>query len=137
MSGIEVTGIVLGSVPLLISGLEHYAEGLNTIQRWLRYRRELKKLVRALRAEIVRFELTCVRVLHGLVSQLTEQEMITLLAQPQSLLWKDRDLEHKLRERLQQAYISYIEYVVDMNHAIEELRADLGLGPDLQVSSLP
>ena len=28
MSGIEVAGIVLGSIPLVISALEHYAEGV-------------------------------------------------------------------------------------------------------------
>lgn len=29
MSGFEVAGLVLGTVPLLINGLEHYAEGVS------------------------------------------------------------------------------------------------------------
>jgi hypothetical protein len=32
MSGIEVAGLILGSIPLLISALEHYAEGVHTIK---------------------------------------------------------------------------------------------------------
>ena len=31
MSGFEVAGIVLGSIPLVISALEHYAEGVRNL----------------------------------------------------------------------------------------------------------
>jgi hypothetical protein len=30
MSGFEIAGVVLGSIPLIISALEHYAEGVST-----------------------------------------------------------------------------------------------------------
>lgn len=131
MSGVEVVGIVLGGIPLLISGLEHYAEGVSTIRRWFRYKRELKSLVRFLRAEYVRFLGTCERVLYGLV---TGPEMRRMIEEPHSSRWKDQGLDHKLRRRLQQAYGPYIDCVDDMTLAIDKLKADLDLGIDSQVS---
>lgn len=29
MSGLEVAGVVLGAIPLVISGLEHYGQGVS------------------------------------------------------------------------------------------------------------
>ena len=131
MSGVEVTGIVLGAIPLLISALEHYAEGVHIIRRWLRYKRELKALIRMLRAEHSRFLGTCERVLYGLVPG---PEKRLLIEQPHSSRWKDRVLDHKLRQRLQHAYTPYMECMDDMTEAIENLRAGLKLDINLQVS---
>ncbi|KAL8791112.1 MAG: hypothetical protein Q9195_006056 [Heterodermia aff. obscurata] len=131
MSGIEVTGIVLGAIPLLISALEHYAEGLHLIRRWLRYKRELKSLIRLLRAEHSRFLGTCERVLYGLV---TVPERRLLIDQPGSSHWKDLALDQKLRQRLQHAYTPYMESIDDMTEAIEDLRDRLNLDVNLQVS---
>ena len=131
MSGIEVTGIVLGAIPLLISALEHYAEGIHLIRRWLRYQRELKSLIRILRAEYTRFLGTCERVLYGLIPG-TERRL--LIEQTHSSRWKDPALERKLRERLRHAYMPYMESIDDMNEAIEDLRDRLKLNKSLQVS---
>jgi hypothetical protein len=35
MSGFEIAGVVLGSLPLLIVGLEHYSDGVSTHSRAL------------------------------------------------------------------------------------------------------
>ena len=32
ISGFEVVGVVLGAIPLVVSGLEHYADGVATIK---------------------------------------------------------------------------------------------------------
>ncbi|KAK3361287.1 hypothetical protein B0T24DRAFT_725033 [Lasiosphaeria ovina] len=45
MSGLEVAGIVLGSLPLVISVLENYSEGLSALQRWRKYQRELNPVL--------------------------------------------------------------------------------------------
>ena len=95
MSGIEIMGLVLASIPLLISGLKHYAKGVITIQRWFRYEKELRKLVRALRPEHIRILGTCELLLHGLVSG---QDMRNLIQQPHSSRWKEQSLDQKLRK---------------------------------------
>ena len=81
MSSVEVTGIVLGAIPLLIAALEHYADGIHIIRRWFRYKRELKSLIRMLRAEYSKFLGTCERVLYG---QIPAPEKRLLIEQFQS-----------------------------------------------------
>nr|KMM63837.1 hypothetical protein CPAG_00191 [Coccidioides posadasii RMSCC 3488] len=48
MSGIEVAGLVLGAIPILVSALEAFIKGVSTIKKWMRYKTELKNLLRAL-----------------------------------------------------------------------------------------
>lgn len=45
MSGVEVVGVVLGAVPLLISGLEHYGDGIRTIKNMWDYEAVVEHLV--------------------------------------------------------------------------------------------
>lgn len=47
----EVAGFILVALPLVISGLNHYADGVTTITKWWGYKRELKSLFRTLHAE--------------------------------------------------------------------------------------
>lgn len=42
MSGFEVVGLILGSVPLLISALEHYSDG---VSNWKHQCTKCKKLI--------------------------------------------------------------------------------------------
>lgn len=51
MSGAEAVGLVLAIIPLVISGLEHYAEGVSTIKIMLNAPSEFKSLSRRLALE--------------------------------------------------------------------------------------
>ncbi|MCJ1471574.1 hypothetical protein MMC13_000214 [Lambiella insularis] len=62
----EAAGFVLAVIPLVISGLEHYAAGVSTIAKWWSYKRELNSMCRVLDAEYARFLGTCEKLLHGL-----------------------------------------------------------------------
>ena len=64
----EAVGLVLGVIPLVISALEYYAEGVH--KRW-RYKRELSSLKRILDAEFVRYLNTCEELLSGIVPNAT------------------------------------------------------------------
>jgi hypothetical protein len=46
LTGIDIAGLVLGSLPLLIEGLKSYQEGLGSLKRSIRYDLSLKKLIR-------------------------------------------------------------------------------------------
>ena len=48
MSGLEIAGIVLGSVPILIEGLRIYKSSLKTIGKGFRKRKTVEKLSRSL-----------------------------------------------------------------------------------------
>ena len=124
MSGIEVAGLVLGTIPLIAAGLETYIQGVATIRRYLKYKNELKSLLRALTTEYDIFRNSCEELLEGLVQTRT---MALLLQDPGGDPWKDPMLEKKLRIRLQGAYTGYLETVDDMNSVVEEFKRRLKL----------
>jgi hypothetical protein len=133
MSGAEVAGFVLAAIPLLISGLEHYAEGVTTIRRYLKYKNELRSLLRNLNTEYDIFRNTCEELLEGIVPA---RKMALLLENPGSDLWKDQVIEQKLKNRLQSSYSGYLETVDDMEDAVNEFKRRLKLGSDGKVHIL-
>ena len=148
MSGIEVTGVVLGALPLLglfaspellsvvlidiVSGLARYAEGLETIGRWWRYKRSAAHLARILDAEWGRFQGTAEKLLDGLVSG---TELEHLIHDPGGSLWKNKDLDRKLKRKLGRDYRRYFRCVVAMEEAINDLWSRLELDDYGQVRS--
>lgn len=129
-SGVEIAGIVLGSIPLVISALEHYAEGLGTIEKWWRYKRELASLKRILGAECDRFLNTLEELLAGLVP---DGKLADLLNSPGGAGWADPDLNQKLQVRLRKSYGSYLDTVNDLNDVVSILKAKLELDPNGKV----
>jgi hypothetical protein len=130
MSGVEVAGLVLGAIPLLVSGLESYIKGVATIKRYFKYKNELKSLLRTLTTEYDIFRNSCEMLLEGLVHA---HKMTLLLKDPGGNLWKDPFIERKLKNRLQSSYVGYLQTVDDMELAVEEFKARLKLGPDGKV----
>lgn len=130
----EAASFILAALPLVISGLEHYAEGVSTIAKWWSYKRELNSLCRVLGAEYARFLGTCEKLLHGLVSP---ADLKALLDQPGGLQWRDSLLEKKLKKRLERAYLPYLQSVDDMASAVKELESKLELDPDGKVCFTP
>jgi hypothetical protein len=50
-SGVEAAGIVLGAIPLILAGLQFYAEGIGVTKRYWKYREEVNSLLVELRTE--------------------------------------------------------------------------------------
>jgi hypothetical protein len=78
MSGIEVAGIVLGVIPLVVSGLEHYADGVSTIKVIFNYESEFRSLSRRLRVESNIFQNTVEILLRDCVN---DEKLTELLEQ--------------------------------------------------------
>lgn len=38
VTGVEAAGLVLGSIPLILAGLEFYAKGINVTKRYWKYK---------------------------------------------------------------------------------------------------
>ena len=129
----EVAGFILAALPLVISGLEHYADGVTTITKWWSYKRELKSLIRVLDAEYARFLGTCEKILDGLVPP---EQLTDLICQPGGPLWKDVTLNKKLKMRLQRSYSPYLLSVEDMANAVRDLELKLELGEDGKVGQV-
>ncbi|MCJ1381879.1 hypothetical protein MMC17_004991 [Xylographa soralifera] len=123
----EAAGLVLAVIPLVISALEHYAQGVSTVTKWWSYKRELNSLVRVLDAEYARFLGTCEKLLYGLVSP---AELKALIEHPGGPLWKNKVLDQKLKIRLQRSYSSYSRSIEDMVEAVKDLETKLEIGPN-------
>jgi hypothetical protein len=131
MSGIEVAGIVLGAIPLVISGLEHYGEGARTIRSMWDYPKEFATLSRRLRVENETFRNTMELVLSGFVGDGTLSDMLT---QPGGQAWTETRIEQELHRTLQGSHAVFLETVVDMNRALVTFMERLRLDTDGKVS---
>lgn len=101
MSGIEIVGLVLGSVPLVISALEHYKEGIDVISDFRNYRSTLKSLKTKLSIQEELYRGTLQRLL---LSELSPFEVHALFPEPgaegSTALWGTKDVDVKLRRKL-------------------------------------
>lgn len=133
MSGLEVAGVVLGSLPLVISALEHYANGVHTAKRYWRYKSELRSLVLQIQTERGIFINTLEQLLGGVVRI---EHMTEFLSNPGGNAWKNAEVDIKLKERLRAAYEIYLGNVRGMNRSLEVMMAKLQLGADGKVQAL-
>ncbi|KAI1179692.1 hypothetical protein F4777DRAFT_531444 [Nemania sp. FL0916] len=130
MSGFEVVGVVLGTIPLLISALEHYERGINTIQIMRRRAKVMHSLATSLSTEQTILRNTCETLLRGIVRY---EDMAPLLADPLGPLWQDPDIKARVERRLDHTLEDFEAQVYFMKGAVEELRSKLCLSTDLQV----
>ncbi|KAH7416622.1 hypothetical protein BKA64DRAFT_655611 [Cadophora sp. MPI-SDFR-AT-0126] len=59
MSGFEITGVVLGTLPLVLTALEHYGEGIKTIKSMIGYQALVGNLILDLKIETRSFQRGC------------------------------------------------------------------------------
>ncbi|KAJ0370676.1 hypothetical protein COL154_001050 [Colletotrichum chrysophilum] len=127
MSGFEVAGVVLGTIPLVISALEHYKQGISTIRTWRNYNRELRILILSLETERVRFQDVCEKLLVGLVSPCQIESMIE---DPFGPAWQEDVIQAKIKARLWRSFSIFEDIVTDMEEATKEMMKKLDLQPD-------
>jgi hypothetical protein len=134
MSGVEVAGFVLAAFPLVVSALEHYQEGFESLQDWWRFRTEFVGFIHEIGTQSVLFSENLEELLRPIV--LSDVEMDALLTDPGGRAWNDPDLEARLQQRLPQSYGWYRCTIDDINAIMEKLKAKLGIQKG-QVCSLP
>ncbi|KAF3802455.1 hypothetical protein GCG54_00003258 [Colletotrichum gloeosporioides] len=127
MSGFEVAGVVLGTIPLVISALEHYKQGISTIRTWRNYNRELRILILSLETERVRFQDVCEKLLVGLVSPCQIESMVE---DPFGPAWHEDVIQAKIKARLWRSFSIFEDIVKDMEEATKEMMKKLDLQPD-------
>lgn len=115
MSGLEVAGVVLGAIPLLISGLEHYAEGASTIKRMFRAPAEFCSLSLRLRVEHDIFKNTIELLVGDLVDDVSLQSLLENVGGDS---WSESAIDTALRKKFCRSYRVYIETAQDMNKTL-------------------
>ena len=134
MSGVEAAGFVLAAFPLIISALDHYQEGFESLQDWWRFRAEFVGFIHEIGTQSVLFSENLEELLRPIV--LSDAEMDALLTDPGGRAWNDPDLETRLQQRLPQSYGWYRCTIDDINVIMEKLKAKLGIQKG-QVCPLP
>jgi hypothetical protein len=125
MSGLEVVGVVLGTLPLAIKALQAYRDVFSSVKNG---KRDLVCLVRILETEQLLLQNTCESLLIGIAPPLM---IDTMIDDPFGPEWKKFDDE--LRLRLWRSYAKFEEHVAEMCFAVSELKGKLNIGEDGQV----
>ncbi|KAL2067321.1 hypothetical protein VTL71DRAFT_1745 [Oculimacula yallundae] len=125
MSGVEIAGFVLASIPLMISALEHYRETAEVLEGWWKIKREYTKCMRNLKYHKVAFEENLEELLLPLIAD--EMRLQELLRDPGGPSWQDPALEAMLKERMPKTYASYLDTMETMKETIQDLEEALGM----------
>ncbi|KAL9014677.1 MAG: hypothetical protein Q9173_000673 [Seirophora scorigena] len=125
MSGIEVTGIALAVFPIVVKGLGQMMEGIETIVRWKKYKRELEKYAFRLDTARLSFRDTLTRLLNDVVP--SDVDFDLMIADPMGPLWKEPIYEERLRDRLDQSHKSYLKTIESLAEGVKKLRNKLGI----------
>lgn len=133
MSGFEVAGIVLGSIPIVVSALEFYVKGVGTMGRWRRFTLELETLILKLETEEAKLQNVYEKLLRDIVS---DDQIEPMLKDPFGLLWREPGTVARIRRKLWRHPKLFEENVRRMNEAMEEMKQKLNIGPDGKVSIL-
>src|SRR5438105_2430540 len=99
MSGaIEVVGIALAVFPLVISFLEHYQDGFDSLRDWVFFRREYTHLVNNLNREQIIFRQHVEVMLRSITD--SEVELKEMMDNAEDERWRSQDLALKLKQKL-------------------------------------
>ncbi|KAF2176892.1 hypothetical protein K469DRAFT_605562 [Zopfia rhizophila CBS 207.26] len=124
VTGVETAGLVLGSIPLILAGLEFYANGIAVTKRYWRYREEFKSLIVELRTE----HTMCVNSINMLLIGVVKQkDMAEFLVDPCGVRWKEEKFDRKLKQRLGTTYESYIETITQLHSTAKAFKQRLNL----------
>jgi hypothetical protein len=129
MTGVEIVGLVLAVLPLFISALEQYNEGLEPVKSFFQWRTQLPCFIRALRTQRVHLEQNLKVLLSPIASQ---DEITTMILDPTGEMWKG-DMADRLQERLGEAYEEYQSTVIDCEEILKSLIVRLDINQDGKV----
>ncbi|RGP65705.1 hypothetical protein FLONG3_9098 [Fusarium longipes] len=119
MSGFEVVGIVLGSLPLLVTALETYCKFMRD---WGKAPSELKSLNRQLTTERAKLYNVCDLLISDVVPQ---RDIEPMLLSPFGPLWRVPETNDRIRRRLWDAYGPFEQTIVEIQEALEAIMARL------------
>ena len=134
MSGIEVAGIALAVFPIIINGISHFTEGLETIKRWRQYRIRLQHYANVVETQYVYYLGTIEGLLIDIVD--SEDDMARLMLHPRGVDWQSSVYAERLRQRLDRSYEVYVRIIKTMVQNLSAMCRKLGVTTSGDVSRL-
>ncbi|KAL1626536.1 hypothetical protein SLS54_002698 [Diplodia seriata] len=124
MSGVELAGLVLAVLPLVISALEDYNDGLDPVKAFVKWENYLPQYIRKLRNQHVHYEQT-LRLLLAPIT--TEYELAEMIAEPHGHQWRDDAMAKKLMYKLDESYDAYHQTIKDIEKIMTTIAEKLDL----------
>jgi hypothetical protein len=123
MSGVEAAGSVLSALPLLITALEYYKEGMHPIRVFLQKPYELDRFYRALDEQKTFLRLSMFELFGQESERLSQAQLEALLddSNDLELLWSDEALQKAVEMRLGIAFQPYMSNIENMKEALGKL----------------
>jgi uncharacterized protein CbrC (UPF0167 family) len=125
MSGIEVTGLVLGGFRLLISAAEKYKNGFAPLKKWKRFRTEFVGFINAVDTQRLLFKKALRRFL--ISADIPDEELELFMMKPSYEGWQQEEVVVALQDRLGDSYEVYIGTIRAMHKLMGEMQALLSL----------
>ncbi|KAH7193852.1 uncharacterized protein B0J16DRAFT_395843 [Fusarium flagelliforme] len=129
MSGFEVAGIVLGSLPLVVTALQAYCKFMRD---WSKTQSELKSLDRQLNTERAKLYNVCYLLINDVVPQ---GEIESMLQNPFGPRWRVPRTNNRVRRILWESYGAIEQTITEMKEALDSImrRLRVQISPDGQV----
>ncbi|KAL3496671.1 hypothetical protein BJX62DRAFT_103808 [Aspergillus germanicus] len=119
----ETAGLVLTTIPLILAGLEKYAETLDTISlfRTGKYRRYLERYSSTLAAQ----QASLLNAIEIVLGTEISKEGVDDLGHPKDKIWKDSNLQAELQSKLGRDYDIFVNVLSDVNQTLQEIKNNL------------
>jgi hypothetical protein len=126
VTGIEIAGLVLASLPFVAKSLTDYAHGIETLRlfRTGRYSRQYRGWANAIGAQRVVLLNNVMELLDDLVED--EEEISEMNRDAQHARWKDPETDKELHRRLGADYEPFMETMKDLCDLLSEMERRLG-----------
>ena len=121
VTGIETAGLVLAVLPLVISALESYKDGLQTIRRLYHSEAELRKLTRTLKVQRSKYRTNLEKLIKAAAPNLGIQDVSEDFCDP---IWHG-ELNARVKAYLDDRYESFEMVVEDYQECIGEIAKKL------------
>ncbi|KAL8768275.1 MAG: hypothetical protein Q9209_005414 [Squamulea sp. 1 TL-2023] len=128
-TGFEVLSLAIGAFPIVLEGLKHLKEGVETFKTWRSYRRELDSYSSNLIVAYIFLQDTVEYLFQDIAE--TEDEMRALRQDPRSLASASAHYDEQLRYLLDHMYEHYLENMRRVMDLLETLRQKLHLARDM------
>ncbi|KAF2865617.1 hypothetical protein BDV95DRAFT_612491 [Massariosphaeria phaeospora] len=130
MAGLEVAGVVLGSIPLVISALEHYGEGVAVMKNMRDFEYVFDDIQTQFAASVGIYVNSCYQLLGPL--NLPDEQMNELLDERNIRAWSEPKLQSGVQARLGPNTKVYISLMAKLNKRIRLFCKKLKLDDDLK-----
>jgi hypothetical protein len=134
MSGFEVAGVVLGSIPILLAALKLGGDAVQSSRQLFGYKAVLYRYQTILEAEAATYKNTLIFLLDDVASA---TKLESLLEDPNSEIWRDQSFVQRLRDkRLGENYNAVLNVMKAMDKTLCEFREKIGADQATQVSEV-